>query len=182
MISAGTASVNCRFGPGTGYVSEGAFDPGLSVPILGRNASGGWWQIQNPGNSGQQCWVSSSVTAVTGDTANVPIVAAPQPFVIGISVDQPPVDKVPGCIGPIPPIKLTGTIVVNGPVKVGFHFVSQQDEDLTSQSATFTTSGAHTVSEISYYAPLVAGTYWFKLVVTSPNSMVAESTYTITCP
>jgi hypothetical protein len=182
MISATSVSVNCRFGPGTNYITEGAFNPGLSVPILGKNSGGGWWQIQNPSDARYQCWVGDSVTTVTGDTTSVPVAAAPQPFVTGVSANKPPRMSVPLCTGPIPAIILTGSITVNGPVKVTFHFETQQGGANTPQTVNFTTFGPHPVTDSSYTPPITPGDYWLKLVVTSPNSMLAQSTYSIGCP
>jgi hypothetical protein len=182
MIAATDVSVNCRFGPGTNYITIGAFNPGLSVPLLGRNSGGGWWLIQDPTDSRYRCWVGDSVTTVTGDATTVPIAAPPQPFVTGASAVAPPKITAPGCAGPIPPLALAGTVTVNGPVKVTFHFETQQGGANLPQTVAFTTFGAHTVSDGSYTPPLAAGDYWFKLVVTGPNAMVAQSSYTIACP
>ena len=182
MIAATSVSVNCRFGPGTGYITTGALNPGLSVPILGRNAGGGWWQIQNPSDSRYNCWVGNSVTTVTGDTSGVPVVEPPQPFVTAVSADKPPRISAPGCIGPIPSLALTGSITANGPVKVTFHFETQQGGVLSTQTVTFTAFGTKAVSDSSYTPPITPGDYSLKLVVTSPNKMTARSTYSIGCP
>ncbi len=181
MITPVDQPVNCRFGPGAEYVSMGALKVGVTVPIIGQNA-GGWWQIQNPSNPSTNCWVSGSVTTITGATGGVPFAEAPLTFVGGVSADQPDVISVPGCLGSAPALQLSGSIEVNGPITVTFHFETQQGGALGAQTVKYKSFGTYAVSNSSYVPPLVAGTYWVKLVVTSPNKMSGQSTYKISCP
>lgn len=182
MVTPIDSPVVCRFGPGTNYEIDGALNAGVSVPVLGKNSSGGWWQIQDPSNTNYNCWVASTATTVTGDTTNLPIVPPRQTIVTNVSVDQPATIHVAGCVGPITAMTVTGSIEVTGPATVTFHFETQQGGALSSQTVSFTTFGPHSVSNSSYTPPVTAGTYWLKLVVTSPNGMNAQSSYTIACP
>ena len=43
-------------------------------------------------------------------------------------------------------------------------------------------TGPQTVSDGSFTPTVAAGTYWVRLVVTSPNSKQAEASYKIECP
>ena len=182
MVTPKTDAANCRFGPGTAYVSVGGLKVGASVPILGQNGDGTWWQILNPNNISDKCWVSASVTNTTGNMGTVPVVAAPQPFVTKVTVSNPDAINVAGCVGPIAPMTITGTIDVNGPVEVTWHFETQQGGALPSHKLTFAKYGPLTVKDSTYTPALVAGTYWVKLFVTSPNSLTAQASYTISCP
>ena len=182
MVTPKTEAANCRFGPGTSYVSVGGLKVGASVPILGTNGDGTWWQIQNPNNISDKCWVSVTVTDASGNMGSVPVTPAPQPFVTKVTANTPANISVPGCIGPITPMALTGSIDVNGPTAVVWHFETQQGGALGSHTLTFTKYGPQTVTESSYTPPVVAGTYWVRLVVTAPNSLKGEANYTIACP
>ena len=46
---------------------------------------------------------------------------------------------------------------------------------------TFTKAGTYTVSA-GYTPPLAAGTYWLQLIVFSPNTLIGQADYRITCP
>lgn len=180
MVASKDQDVNCRFGPATTYITTGALKVGESAPIIGKSSDGGWFQIQDL-RSTNKCWVGSSVTAVTGDLSLVPFATAPQTFVIGVSADTP--DKViaPGCVGPIPSLNVSGSIEVNGPIKVTYHFETQQGDTFGAATVSFPAFGSHAVSS-SFKPALAAGTYWLKLVVTSPNKMAGQSSYKIVCP
>jgi uncharacterized protein YraI len=182
MVTPKTEAVNCRFGPGTSYLSVGGLKVGATVPILGQNGDGTWWQIQNPNNILENCWIAASATTTSGNMASVPVAPTPQPFVTKVTVNTPETISVAGCIGPIAPIVLTGSIDVNGPTAVTYHFETEQGGALPARTLTFTKYGPVNVSDNSYTPPVVAGTYWVKLFVTAPNSVTAEATYTIACP
>lgn len=79
------SAVNLRGGPSKAYAVVGRLAAGQEIPIIGRNESGDWWQIEHGG--AQQAWVAGTVIRVLGaiDTVavaqNVPPVptAAPRP-------------------------------------------------------------------------------------------------------
>jgi hypothetical protein len=175
-------AVNCRLGPGMGWIVLSALNLGTSAQIAGKTADGGWWYIVNPLNSGRKCWVAASVTNTAGNLAGIPVVGAPSASVTNVSVDiDPKTISVAGCMGPIQPSKISGTIEMNGPGTVQWHFETQQDGAMSAKSIDFDTFGSEAVST-DYTPPLTAGTYWARLVVTSPNNMQAEVKYKIECP
>ena len=75
-MATGKLSANCRFGPGSVYDVEGYLMEGETVPIVGRNPSNSWWVVELPDRK-HPCWVWDGGVIVTGNTAGVPIVAAP---------------------------------------------------------------------------------------------------------
>jgi hypothetical protein len=85
-------------------------------------------------------------------------------------------------MGPIQPSKITGTIETNGPGTVQWHFETQKDGVMPAQKTDFDAFGETDVPSADYTPPLTAGTYWVRLIVTSPNNMQAETKYTINCP
>ena len=177
-------AVNCRFGPGTAWVVLSALNIGTSAQIVGRTADSGWWYIVDPLNASRNCWVSSSVVSTAGNLAGIPSIAAPQATVTNVTVDVDPSSiTTAGCLGPIPIIKISGTIETNGPGTVTWRFETQQGGAMPTQTTEFDAFGEKTVSaDFTHPAPLSAGTSWVRLIVTSPNNTQAETRYTITCP
>ncbi len=175
-------AVNCRLGPGTGWVVLSGLNVGTSSQIVGKSGDGGWWYIVDPFNSGRKCWVASSVTATGGNLATLPVVEAPKATVTNLHLDVSPATiNATACPGSGSPIKFSGTIETNGPTAVTWHFETQQSGALTTQTTDFNSFGSLDFS--TDYTPLLgAGTYWVRLIVTSPNDMQVEAKYTITCP
>lgn len=175
-------AVNCRLGPGTGWIVLSGLSVGTSSQITGKSGDAGWWQIIDPLNSGRRCWVAVSVTNTAGNVAGIPVVEAPKATVTNVTVDVDPESlSVAGCLGPILPLEITGTIETNGPGAVQWRVETQQSGVVTTQTTNFEGFGEETVS-VDYTPTLTAGTYWVRLIVTSPNEAQAEVKYTIVCP
>lgn len=175
-------AVNCRLGPGTGWIVLSGLNVNTSSQITGKSGDGSWWQIIDPLNSGRRCWVSSSVTNTAGNVASIPVVESPKATVTNVNVDVDPESlSVAGCLGPILPLKITGTIESNGPGSVQWHFETQQGGAMSAQTTNFDAFGEKTVSA-DFTPTLTAGNYWIRLIVTSPNEAQAEVKYTIVCP
>jgi hypothetical protein len=182
MVTPSDKPVNCRFGPSTDYAVIGALVIGASAPISGKTSDGGWWQIQNPSTPGEKCWVAASVTTASGNLTTVVVVSAPAAFVTSVTLKiDPDTISAPGCMGPIMPVSFKGSIEVNGPVKVKWHFESQQGGSTPEQTLEFTSFGSKDVSIDYTPAPIADGSYWVRLIVTSPNNMTAEAKYKINC-
>ena len=175
-------NVNCRLGPGTGWVVTSGLNVGTSAQVVGKSGDGGWWYIVDPASSSRNCWVASSVTSTAGNIGSVPVVEAPKASVTAVTVEvDPNALSVANCVGPILPLEITGSIETNGPGPVTWYFETQQGGAMASQTTAFDASGPRDFST-TYTPALTAGTYWVRLVVTSPNSTQAEARYTITCP
>ena len=172
--------VNCRFGPGTEYSVVGYFLLGESARIEGKASDSNWWYIRTPKNPDLICWVAGSVTQASGDLALVKVVPPPEVLVTDVSLKLDPRDiTVPGCVFPYTPVTLTGSITTNGPAIVEWHWETSQGNVTSSQVIKFTKFGTLTVSDYVKYG--AAGTFWVKLVVTSPNSDVAKAEYKVVC-
>jgi len=180
-------AVNCRFGPGQAWIVLSGLNVGQTAQILGKNSDGTWWYIVDPFSSGRNCWVSVSVTSAAGNLANIPVVQTPKAAVTRVSVDVSPKTisiAGTGCTtGPIPQVEITGTIETNGPTSVQWRFETQQGGALVTQSTEFDAFGAKSfVAAYTPPLPVTAGTYWIRLIVTSPNDGQSEVKYTISCP
>jgi hypothetical protein len=176
-------AVNCRLGPGTGWIVLSGLSVGTSSQITGKSGDGSWWQIIDPLNSGRRCWVSGSVTNTAGNVAGIPVVESPKATVTNVTVNVDPKSlSIAGCVGPIAPLEITGTIEMNGPGTVQWRFETQQDGAMSTRTTNFDAFGEETVSVDYTPTTLTAGAYWIRLIVTSPNEAQAEVKYTITCP
>ena len=175
-------AVNCRFGPGTAWVAISALTVGQTSQITGKTSDGSWWNIIDPLNSGRRCWVSASVVNTAGNLAGIPVVEIPSASVTNVTVSvDPKTISVAGCIGPILPIEINGTIETNGPTEVKWRFETQQGGAMPNQTTVFETFGEKEFS-VDYTPTVLAGTYWVRLIVTDPNDIQAETTYKIECP
>ncbi len=169
-------NVNCRLGPSTAWVPISALIVGQSSQITGKTGDGAWWNIVDPQNSSRRCWVSASVVNTAGNIASIPIAEAPQASVTRVTVDvDPKTINVGGCFGPILPSEITGTIETNGPTTVRWHFETQLGGNLGNHDTDFDAFGTKEFNA-EYTPPLTEGTYWIRLIVTSPNNMQAGVT------
>jgi hypothetical protein len=172
--------VNCRFGPGTAWQTIGGLQPGETASILAKTADGEWWHIRLPSNATATCWVAASVTAASGNLEAVGILAPPQAFVTKVSLTVKPVEvTVPGCVFPYTPIDLYGEITVNGPAIVKWHWETSQGDVSATDTFKFDQFGTRKIADYVKYGD--KGNYWVKLVVTEPNSVVAEASYKVRC-
>lgn len=174
-------AVNCRYGPGVAWVVLSGLQVGQTSQIVGRSTDFNWWYIVDPLNSSRNCWVSAGVVDTAGNLSNIPTTATPTASVTNVTVTVDPKElNVGGCIGPITQSKIEGTIEVNGPTTVEWYFDTQQLGALPNQSTVFDSAGSKTFS--ADFTPLLSdGTYWIRMVVTSPNSIQGETSYQINC-
>jgi uncharacterized protein YraI len=184
--------LNCRSGPGVDWAVVIVLNPGQTAEIVGQSPDGTWWYVKNPSIPGTFCWISTSFAATSGNLSGIPVVAIPSPaasavpsvgVVTGVSVSVKPTKiQVPGCIGPIQPSTVSGTVTVNGPVKLELHFESQQNGSLSGKSLNFKTAGSKGVDD-SFTPPVIAGSYKVELVIKgfSTAGMDSVAYYTISC-
>ncbi len=176
--------VNCRLGPSTAWLPISALNVGQSSQIVGKNSDTSWWLIQDPLNPGRNCWVAASVTSASGNLAGLQVAQTSAATVTNVTIKLDPklIDLGLLCIGAIPPVKFIGSIETNGPTEVKWHFETQQGGVQPNKSTDFGAFGIKEVSgEYTHIPPVLAGKYWVRLVVTSPNSLVAEALYEIDC-
>lgn len=173
--------VNCRFGPGTVWETIGALPVNQTATILGRNSASTWWYVQTPNDPGTPCWVAASVTNTAGNLAGLSVTPAPTASVTNISVEVDPEDiNLPGCIGPVEPVEITGAIQVNGPLTVKYHFETEQGGAMSTQTIEFDSFGSETV-EVDFSPDLEEGNFWIRLVLTQPDDQEAETEYEMDC-
>ena len=186
MVTPKTDAANCRFGPGTEFSSVGGLAVGSTVPIHATIAGQSWWQIESPQNPGTFCWVSAAVTNTFGDLSLVPVVPVPTWIVTSVSVSVSPGPIVHGFCGGPNAVSFQVTITTNGPATVVYHVSiyngdgsfrnSPWDATLTFANAsiqTFDPGGAYSTDCVDYT---------IKALVTSPNAMTGQASWTVVQP
>jgi len=107
------SAVNLRGGPGTAYPVVGKLLSGQETEILGRNASGDWWQLAWPG--GKQAWVTGTVVQILGPIDTVAVaknIPAPP-----VQPTRPPQPTAAPAAPAAPPKPSTAFVVRNVRVK-----------------------------------------------------------------
>lgn len=184
MVTPTSENTNCRYGPGTDWLSVGGLQVGQNVPILGKLSDQSWWQIDNPQAPGMKCWVSAAVTTTSGDVSTVPVVSIPIALVTNVLITTPSV--VHGYCGGPNPTSFSLTITTNGPVTVVYH-LEIYNEDGSLRNKTDNTSLDFSKADTKTFDPGGAystdcGNYKIKAVVTSPNNMTSEASWSVVSP
>lgn len=141
MISA-SVGTNCRLGPSTVYDPPvGVLVPGQTSEVKGRNDTGTWWYIANPGKAGQFCWIWGETTTVEGDVASLPIITPPPPPPTATTTPTPGTeytatfDSVHACSG-----TPTGMFKIVNTGSVTWHSLSLKIDDLTANVVLYGTA------------------------------------------
>ncbi|NPA06017.1 MAG: SH3 domain-containing protein [Chloroflexi bacterium] len=84
-----TGNVYCRSGPAVYYKALAAFQPGVTLPVLGRTPSEtGYWLVET--EEGIRCWIWGKYATLSGgDPAQLPVMTPPPPppaaFIVSVS-------------------------------------------------------------------------------------------------
>ncbi len=190
MASASGQAVNCRSGPALGWDVITLIQAGQSAEIVAKNADASWVEVKNPAIVGGLCWMSASVVTISGDLSRVPMVVAPPmptglPTYIASTVSNVSISlsktTINGCGGSVD-LTIYATIWVNGPVRLRWHFETEQRGKLGSHVLILSKATGKDVSDTFVTKP-VAGKYWVKLVIEGEDlsDMDSEVTYKINC-
>lgn len=186
MVTPISDPANCRFGPGTTFLSVGGLASGKIVPIHATIADKSWWEIESPQNPGTFCWVSAAVTSTTGDLSLVPIVPIPTGIVTAVTVVVNTGAVLHGFCGGPNATSFTVTITTNGPATVVYH-VSIYNGDGTFRNSpgdvtlVFPNTSTQTLDPGGAYKT-DCGSFYIQAVVTSPNSMSAQANWSVVSP
>ncbi|MFZ2361505.1 MAG: SH3 domain-containing protein, partial [Anaerolineae bacterium] len=64
-------TINLRSGPGTAFSRVGQLRAGQSLPILGKNQDGSWWQVQL--SDGSKAWIAAWLVRASGAVDQVAV-------------------------------------------------------------------------------------------------------------
>jgi hypothetical protein len=176
--------VNCRFGPSIFYEQVYALNVGAYMPVVGKSADGSWWLAGIPTTTDKACWVGASVTTITGDTSNIPKVAAPDAFITDVSLQVKPnsVNLGKNCaVGPFPTFSVKGIITTNGPLEIRWHIETEQNGVMPEKVLKFDRFGPHPVSFDFVPSVWEKGDFWIRIVITKPKAIASDTTYQVKC-
>jgi hypothetical protein len=176
-------AVNCRFGPSTNFEQTAALLVGAYARILAKSNDGAWWEVQDPNGGSEKCWVSATVVVASGTLSDIPVAAAPAALITDVKLQVKPnsVNLGVGCPGPAPVFALKGTIHVNGPLEIKWHIETQKDGSQPEHTISFLKFGDKDVTFNYVPTSWEKGSYWVRVVITSPKSMFDEAKYEIKC-
>ena len=80
-----SSTTDCRSGPSDKYGLVITIRPGTIVTVVGKDVLDHYWIIEVPGYSGSVCWLSGQYAQLSGDTADLPSPATPQPSMYVLS-------------------------------------------------------------------------------------------------
>ena len=171
--------VNCRYGPGQNWEAVSSLPAGTETEIKGRTVDNTWWYVSDPLDLEGFCWVAYDVVNTAGNLNIVPLVEPPTALVTDVTVDA--LVTFTAC-GESNPVTFSGTIMVNGPVKVTYHWEVSGDvqETLPDETFTFSQAGTQKVSTDAFSAD--CGEYTVSLVVTEPEEASDELAFRIQAP
>jgi hypothetical protein len=171
--------VNCRFGPGTGYVLINELSQNESARVIGRDASLNWWYIRDPGNPNGFCWVSANVTEIQGAVEELPVVLAPVTNVTKTSLRAEPDRIVVGCDQFPQTIFLEAEVTTDGPAYVTWRWEASTGAVSDNVILVFETSGKKVIND--YYQIGAPNDYWVKLHITAPNEIIKQVNIPVSC-
>jgi hypothetical protein len=177
---------NCRFGPGTTYLSVGGLRVGEIAPILGTNADHTWWQIQTPRElPGNLCWIRYTVVTASGDLSLVPVVPTPGGLVTDVHITAGS-GVIHGTCGGPNPISFSLSITTNGPATVVWHLqIFNGDNSVrnttSDSSLVFASYSTQTFDPGGPYHT-DCGSFYIKGSVTSPNAKSSRADWSVVSP
>ncbi len=179
-----SANTWCSKGPGLVYDKVFIFYIGQTAEVIGREEYGLYWLIKKPDNPAVTCWLWGKYAAIIGDASKLPLVTPPP-------TPTPPATSLVTAVA-ITFAKsiihgsctfsntVTVTITTNGPTLV--HYILKKyfngGEQVPSENdMSFAAAGSQSFQ--LFPALHSCGTYGYKVIVTSPNSMTAEGSFQV---
>jgi uncharacterized protein YraI len=178
----------CRSGPGAAFSSITTLGAGETAQILATSHDHAWWQIEAPLAGGVQCWVAQSDVDASGDLTNVPVAPIPVGRVTGLAIHGPPVIH-SDCVTDedTNAIAFNITIATDGPAQVTYHLEvydaagTMLFEKSSNATRDFATASTQTFNPGNIYRT-DCGNFMIEVKVTSPNSVIAQTTWSVVSP
>jgi uncharacterized protein YraI len=182
-----SADADCRFGPGTGFSTISTLRLGETAKILGTVSDQSWWQIKDPQTPGTKCWVPGPAVTSSGDISRVPVLSIPSGLVTALTISGPAVIHSPCDDDTTNPASFKISITTNGPAKVTYHLeVYNKDGTMLlvhskNASLDFPSASTYTVNS-GDVIDSDCGDFFVKAIADSPNSMTAQTSWSVVSP
>jgi hypothetical protein len=170
---------NCRFGPGTVYLTMNEISSGRALIAVGRDDTSMWWLVEDPINPGGFCWVSGEVTDEQGDIQQLPIVAAPLVTVTKLDLRVEPNRIVVNCTEFPQTVFFEATITTNGPTLLTWQWEASTGVVSDVGTLIYEEAGTQVINE--FYRINAPNEYWVKLKILTPNEMEQQVTFPVSC-
>jgi hypothetical protein len=179
-----SANTWCSKGPGLVYDKVFIFYVGQTAEVIGREEFGQYWLIKKPDNPAITCWLWGKYATIIGGASKLPLVT-------------PPPTPTPPAISMVTAVTITFaksvihgsctfsntvtiTITTNGPAMV--HYILKKyfngGEQVSSENdMNFAAAGSQSFQ--LFPSLHSCGTYGYKVIVTTPNSMTAEGSFQV---
>jgi uncharacterized protein YraI len=182
-----SVDADCRFGPGTDFSTISTLRLGETAKILGTVSDQSWWQIKDPQTPGTKCWVPGPDVTSSGDFSRVPVLSIPSGLVTALTISGPAVIHSPCDDDTTNPASFKISITTNGPAKVIYHLeVYNKDGTMLlvhskNASLDFPSGSTHTVDS-GDVIDSDCGDFFIKAIADSPNSMTAQTSWSVISP
>ncbi|MFN3491348.1 MAG: hypothetical protein ACK40V_03920 [Anaerolineales bacterium] len=171
--------INCRSGPGVIFDTVSQIAQKRNLRATGRNESGAWFYVNDPGNPGKFCWVSAEVVQVSGETDLLPIVQPPLAMVTNIDLRVEPKRIVVNCNQFPQTVFFEALVTTNGPTR--FTWKWEVSSGVVSDVGTLIFQEAGTQAINEHYQINSPNDYWVRFYALTPNEMVRQVNFPVTC-
>ena len=172
-------TANCRFGPGTVYLSLSEIRNGRSLIAVGRDNTATWWQVEDPINPGGFCWISAEVTEEGGDMQQLPVAAAPLVTITKANLRVEPNRISVGCDQFPQTVFFEAAIDANGPTLLTWQWEASTGVVSDVGTLIYEEAGTQVINE--FYRINAPNEYWVKLKILTPNELVEQVTFPVSC-
>lgn len=171
--------VNCRFGPGKGYVTINELHQGEIARVMGRDDSSNWLYIRDPGNPGGFCWLSASVIEISGPLDQLPVTPPPFVTITNVSLRAEPARIVVNCSQFPQTVFFEAKITANGPTLLTWSWEASTGAKSGVGTMIFEEAGTQIINE--FYPIVGPNEYWVKLHILTPNTLEEQVNFPVSC-
>jgi len=171
--------VNCRFGPGTVFVTINEFKQGQSLRAVGRNDASTWFYVNDPGNPGGHCWISVDVIETDDEINELEIIPPPVASVTNINLHVEPTRIVVNCNEFPQTVFLEALITTNGPTLFTWRWETSIGVTSDDGALIFEEAGTQAINE--FYQLNAPNDYWIRLHVLTPEERFEQVNIPVTC-
>jgi len=171
--------VNCRFGPGTIFLTINELKQGQSLRAMGRNNASNWFYVNDPGNPGGFCWISSDVVETQDDIKDLTIVPPPVASITNIDLRVEPNRIVVNCNEFPQTVFFEALVTTNGPTLFTWRW--ENSLGVTSDDGTLVFEEAGTQAINEFYQINAPNDYWVRLHVLTPDERFEQVNFPVSC-
>jgi hypothetical protein len=171
--------INCRSGAGTVFETLTEIQQGRLLTAVARNFLSTWFYVKNPGNPAGFCWVSADVIQLKSVAELLPIMETSAAIVTNVALRVEPNRIVVSCDQFPQTVFFEALVTTNGPAL--FTWKWEISTGVVSDVGTLIFEEAGTQAINEFYQINSANDYWVKLYVLTPNEIVEQVNFPVTC-